>query len=288
MVDDTATALIPQAERTVEFYGDPIVVVLGQDNALYVPVRSIAEFLGLDWPSQYKRIQRDEVLADRVHMVMMTGPDGRPRPMVCLPLDLLPGWLFGITTRRVRPELAPKLRLYREECFRVLWQTFQSEVARHVPSPSAPSAPLTQVRDLALAIAQMAEQQLDLETNVTEVRAQVHQVTEQQQIVHMRMDRAAVVIKQIEQRLGAVEQQVAPAAYITDRQATEISTAVKALAQVLTRKEPGKNQYQGVFAELYRRFHVSSYKRIRQDQFMDVLTFLEEWHTAAEAGDDDA
>jgi hypothetical protein len=52
---------------------------------------------------------------------------------------------------------------------------------------------------------------------------------------------------------------------------------VKALAQALTAKDSSKNHYQGIFAELYRRFGVSSYKLIRQDQYAGVLAFLEEW-----------
>jgi P22_AR N-terminal domain/ORF6C domain len=279
MTDEAGASLTSRAERVVDFYGDPIAVVLGADNTVYVPIRTIAEFLGLDWSSQYKRIQRDEVLAERGQMIMMTGTDGRPRPMFSLPLDLLPGWLFGITATRVRPELAVKLKRYRQECFRVLWRAFEPEVITHAPAPSAASAPLVQVRELALAIAQMAEQQLALEGQVTEVRTQVAEVTDQQRIVHTRMDRAAGVIKVLEQRLGTVERRLEPAGAITDDQAAEISQAVKGVAQLLTSHDPSKNHYQSVFGELYRRFRVSSYKRIRQDQFADVMRFLDEWHT---------
>jgi hypothetical protein len=285
MTDEAGASLRPCAERVVDFYGDPIAVVLGADNTVYVPIRTIAEFLGLDWSSQYKRIQRDEVLAERGHMVVVTGTDGRPRPMFSLPLDLLPGWLFGITATRVRPELAPKLKRYRQECFRVLWRAFEPEVAAHVPAPGASSTPLVQVRDLALAIAQMAEQQLALEGQVTEVCMQVDEVAEQQRIVHTRMDRAAGVIKAIEQRLDMVERRIEPAGFLTDEQAAEISQAVKGVAQLLTGHDPSKNHYQSVFGELYRRYRVSSYKRIRQDQFADVMRFLDAWReTVATAG----
>ncbi|MBA3946159.1 MAG: ORF6C domain-containing protein [Herpetosiphonaceae bacterium] len=279
-------ALTPRAERVVDFYGDPIVVALVKEGDAYVPVRTIAEFLGLDWSSQYKRIQRDEVLIERAHMVIMTGTDGRPRPMFSLPLDLLPGWLFGITATRVRPELAPKLKRYRQECFRVLWHTFEPEVVPHASPSGAANAPLVHVRELALAIAQMAEQQLTLEGTVTEIRTEVDHVVEQQQIVHTRMDRAAGVIKALEQRLGDVEDRVEPAGYITEEQAADVSLAVKGVAQWLTDQDPGKNHYQSVFGELYRRFRVASYKRIRQDQFVAVMRFLEEWqNTTSSAGD---
>jgi quinol monooxygenase YgiN len=90
-------------------------------------------------------------------------------------------------------------------------------------------------------------------------------------------------IDDIQVRLGTVEDKLHPHISITDEQAAHISTVVKALAELLTRQK-GKNQYQSVFAELYRRFGVSSYKHIRQEQYSDVLAFLEEWRDAAMEG----
>jgi ORF6C domain len=52
------------------------------------------------------------------------------------------------------------------------------------------------------------------------------------------------------------------------------------LAELITSKDPSKNHYQGIFAELYRRFGVSSYKNIRLDHYEKVLQFLEEWRQA--------
>ncbi len=58
----------------------------------------------------------------------------------------------------------------------------------------------------------------------------------------------------------------------------DMSYRLKALAELLSQEQAGKNHYQGIFAELYRRFGVSSYKLIRQEQYASVLAFLEEWH----------
>jgi hypothetical protein len=87
-------------------------------------------------------------------------------------------------------------------------------------------------------------------------------------------------------RLGDVEDLVRPGATISDAQATEVSHHVKALAELLTGRDAdspsgAKNHYQGIFAELYRRFGVSSYKLIPQSKYQAVLTFLEDWRTAA-------
>ena len=108
------------------------------------------------------------------------------------------------------------------------------------------------------------------------------------------MDAAARIIKHVQGqvetvvgdlttvhvRLGVLEGQVQPAGSITEGQAAEISNRVKALGEVLTGTDPSKNHYQGIFGELYRRFGVSSYKLIRQDQYAAVLQFLEDWRVA--------
>ena len=56
---------------------------------------------------------------------------------------------------------------------------------------------------------------------------------------------------------------------MTDERAADISAKVLAIAAEMTELDPGKNLYQGIFAELHRRFRVTSprpegYKNIRR------------------------
>ncbi len=127
-------ALNPIQEIRINFHGDELLVVLvevGGEHRVYVPLRQFCECLGLNWPGQYSRIQRDDVLASETIIVAITTAlvpirgQRESYPTLCLPLYLLPGWLFGITPSRVKPSLALKLHRYRKECFRVLWQAFQ-------------------------------------------------------------------------------------------------------------------------------------------------------------------
>ncbi len=257
----TEKALVPHRLQEVNFYDDTLAVAVVDDNA-YIALRPIADYLGLEWSSQRLRILRDEVLARHSSNVVMTGADNRKREMLCLELEYLPGWLFGLNVSRVKPEIAPKLTRYREECFKILWRAFQAELKPSTPSPAS-STSLTQVRDLALAVAQMAEQQIELQGQVITVNA--------------RVDRAAVVVSDLQRRLSSVERRVLPPAVISEEQAAEISTTVKALAELMAGKDAGKNHYQGIFGELYRRFGISSYKIIRQEDYQSVLAFLSDW-----------
>jgi superfamily II RNA helicase len=187
-----------------------------------------------------------------------------------LPLELLPGWLFGISASRVRGDVQPKITQYRRECFKVLWRAFQGEALAAVGQHEIqrrPASELVHIRQMGLAIAQMAEQQIALEARVS-----VHD---------QRLDRAVQVFRAFEHRLDVMEEQLQPSTYITDAQAAEIASLVKAIAQHLSERDKSKNHYQSVFGELYRRFHVSTYKHVRQAQYAEVLAFLDEWRRSA-------
>src|SRR6266567_1470830 len=252
-------ALVPQTLREVNFYGDslPIAVV---NNEAFVALRPIVEYLGMSWGSQRLRLLRDEVLTRHSTTIKMTSADGRQREMLCLQLEFLPGWLFGITPSKVKPELAPKLTRYREECFQVLWRAFQDELIQTQDLATAAPTSLIQIREMGLAIARMAEQQMEIE-----------------QRLNTRIDRAAAVVGNIQRQLSVVERRLSPPEYVTDEMATNIALAVKALAEAFSRRDPRKNHYQSVYVEIYRRFRAPSYDRVRIDKYEDVMKFLEDW-----------
>ncbi|HLY31035.1 MAG TPA: phage antirepressor N-terminal domain-containing protein [Ktedonobacterales bacterium] len=127
MLRKAATILMPSGEQSVNFYGDTIVVAF-VEGIPYVALRTFTDYLGLDWSAQRQRTERDEVLVEEVKPIIMTGADGRQREMLGLPLEYLPGWLFGISPSRVRPELREKVTRYRRSCFKVLWDAVQTEL----------------------------------------------------------------------------------------------------------------------------------------------------------------
>jgi hypothetical protein len=109
MSDEKTLVLV--AEKQVDFYGDVLTAALvrvGEDSVVYVPIRPICDYLGLNWSAQYRRIQRDLVLSKAAMSVAVTATDivaGSRRPhvgnMFCLPLDYLNGWLFGVNAQWV-------------------------------------------------------------------------------------------------------------------------------------------------------------------------------------------
>ena len=277
-------ALIPIEERAIEFYEDNLVAVAVEiegERKIFVPIKPISDYLGLTWSGQYERLERDAVLSEAKRLIRVTrinSAGGRPDALA-LPIEYLNGWLFGISPNRVKPALKDKIIRYQKECYRVLWEAFQtqsttSEISgddyydyiMNTPKSVEINAALVQIREMGLAIAHMAEQQMLLNQRVTH--------TEE------RLDRASFVVRDLGRRVGLLEQHIQPIAYISDAQAVEVAATVKALAELLTQKTKGQNHYQGIFAELYRRYGVSSYKLIRMEQYEAVLKFLEDWRTA--------
>lgn len=120
----------------VRFHEDTVWAV-DVDGVVYVALKPICENLSLDWSSQHKRLIRDALLSKG--MVVMTIPSpGGEQQTTCLPLDLVPGWLFGIDDRRIAdPAIREKVLAYKLECYRVLYEHF---FAAPAPEPEPPPA----------------------------------------------------------------------------------------------------------------------------------------------------
>lgn len=74
------------------------ITVSNHDDKPYVEMRSVVENIGLNWASQFKRIQRNKILNSRVVMMTTVAKDGKNRELIYLPIGYLNGWLFGIDT----------------------------------------------------------------------------------------------------------------------------------------------------------------------------------------------
>lgn len=85
-----------------------VVAQAGGERVVYVLLRSICDYLGLDWSGQRQRKNRDPVLADVVSGVGVTptplgdNPFANPQEMLCISLDYLNGRLFSVNANRVK------------------------------------------------------------------------------------------------------------------------------------------------------------------------------------------
>ena len=111
-----------------KFLGLDITVINHEDKP-YVPMKQIAENIGLVWHAQFERLQRNEILSQGVRIIRMPS-NGGEQEAVCLPLHYLNGWLFGVKPSKVKPEIKAKLIEYQKECYEVLWDYWTLGVAK--------------------------------------------------------------------------------------------------------------------------------------------------------------
>ncbi|HHF6183825.1 TPA: phage antirepressor N-terminal domain-containing protein [Haemophilus influenzae] len=105
--------------QTVSFNNQSLITI-EQNGVHYVAMKPICENIGIQWESQYNRIRRDDVLNSVIFIMNMTGSDSKNYQMICLPIEYLNGWLFGIDINRCKPEIRDTLIKYKKECYQAL------------------------------------------------------------------------------------------------------------------------------------------------------------------------
>jgi hypothetical protein len=270
-------ALVPVKEQIVQFYEDAIPVAQLEAGDLFVPLRPLTDYLGLDASAARRRVARDPVLAGQARDVLITAADGKRYSMLCLPLHLLPGWLFGVQPNRVRPELTEKINRYRLECFRALWDAFKQEIMPAAPPP-ADLNPAEQALLLAEAVASLARQHLDLEQRQTTMADYLRPF-----VAQTRGQLAAH-----EERIGALELRLSSGATISEDQAAELQQNVKQVAMALHQHtgQQVSTAFQLIWGELYKRYRVGAYRNLPAAQYADVLLWLQTWYTELSHGQD--
>lgn len=253
-------SLVPIEQKEVLFYEDTIVAVRLANSSIFVPVKPICDLLGVDWGGQYRRIQRDPVLAEAIRPIDVTSTRRGTQAMVCLPLDYISGFLFGLNADRVKPELRERVLRYQRECYKVLAEAFQEGRLTADPDFEAllvTDTPAAQAYKMAVAIMKMARQQLLLE-------AQLQTHTTQLASHEQRLE-------EIEAKLGD------PGRFVTPDQAMQISQAIKTLATEME-KRTRKNEYPAIYGQLYREFGITSYKQLPANKFDKAMKWLTDWY----------
>jgi len=258
--------VVTHRQEIVTFYGDQVLAVQTPDGTIYVPMRPLCETIGLTWPSQSRRIGDDPKLHKHARSVRVQTAGG-PQDLLALPLKLIPGWLFGIQARRLKPELQARVERYHDECYEVLWEAFRGGILP-ATAPNTGLAGAEMALEIAEAVAALARQQLDLERR--------HSTMADYMRGHVRQTNAHLHAQ--DARLTALELHLGPSAPLTDGQAAEIALAVKAVAGAWARQDGG-NHYGQVYDALYRRFGVSAYRNLPQTQYAPARSWLHTWAT---------
>ncbi|WP_080735290.1 phage antirepressor N-terminal domain-containing protein [Gallibacterium anatis] len=121
--------------QTIQFYNRTL-TTFEQNNIHYVAMKPICENIGLDWHAQRQRIHRDEVLSQGAVMITLPSVSGEQQTL-CLPIQYLNGWLFGIDVKRVKPEIRETLITYKRECYQALFDYWNKPKQQPLPLAEA-------------------------------------------------------------------------------------------------------------------------------------------------------
>lgn len=110
----------------IQFHGHDLVTI-HENQGIFVALKPICDAIGLDWEGQRQRVRRDAVLSSVACMTQATGTDGKQYEMLCLPINKLNGWLFGVDANRVKPELKEAVIAYQRDCYDVLDAHFRGK-----------------------------------------------------------------------------------------------------------------------------------------------------------------
>lgn len=169
---------------SIDFHGQTLLATI-QDNVVYTALKPICENIGLSWNAQFERIKRDEVLAEGVRMIR-TPTKGGFQEVVCLPLTLLNGWLFGVDTNRVKAQIKDKLITYKKECYQALFDYWNNGVAVNPRATKDDRKPLVQAVNMLVTetgaiysnVWKMIHQRFDVSCVDELTGEQVHQAVE--------------------------------------------------------------------------------------------------------------
>lgn len=254
----TEKKLVTVEQKTVTFYDDELIAIKADDGQIYVSLRHLCESIGVARQPQVRRIRDHHVLSKGYTggTIMIPPGDrggGGRQQAGLLRVDLVPLWLSGIDTKRVKEGIREKLEKYQEEVAKVLWEAFQEGRLTATPSFDdllQKDSPAVNAYKQALAIVELARNQILLEA---------------------RLDDYGERLERVEAVLGD------PGRAITPDQASQISQAVKAVAIVLG-KQTKKNEFGSIYGELYRREGITSYKQLPSHRFESVMKWLSEWY----------
>jgi hypothetical protein len=257
-------------QRTITFYGDELIAIQDQAaNTIYVPLARLCDNLGIERKRQAQRIRNHPVLKQGlIDLTLDTG--GGRQSAQCLRIDLIPLWLAGVNANRVGEAVRDKLIVYQAEVATVLWQAFKHDIvpAAELAAQERPKSGAELALDIATAIQHLAQQQLDIERSL--------------EGVHDRVDSMARFMRDFvgstDRRLSTLELYLNPQEVLTEAQANELALAVKAVAAVLSGPDRRTNGYPQVYAELYRRYRISSYKNLPQGKLAEAMEWLHQWH----------
>lgn len=256
-------------QEVIPFYDHSIVAVRRDDGRIVVTLPSLCAGMNLNTQAQVRRAERTEALAGQIAYPWLETEYG-PQEQPALVLDVLPGWLMGVDTKRLKGEAHDTVLAYQREAYAVLYQHFATR-ALALPAPQAAIAANPQI---AGEVTALAEQIDTLNGTINLMREHLEallglpgQVAEIQGIVESLAERQG----NTDTRLAAVD---ARTKRLTPAHTRAVQEQINRMVRT-TASSPIPLTHMVIYGRLKTRFQVGSYKEVDDAHFDELMAWLQ-------------
>lgn len=253
----------PTEMLAVTFFEIPCMAVRAQDGLISLSLRDMCMAIGLDLPSQRRRITRHPDLSVGLRAFRIPTSGG-PQDSDFLRLELVSGWLTTINRARVGPEVAERLSYFT----RFALQEVHNAVARVAGWAQGSSRQIEDLQDLGT------------------FDATIREIAERQQALEESQSRARAAWKQLDTRIQALEQ-AARDGKLSVAHKGQIYHMVDVWAEQRAAREaiPIGQAKRGCWRALITRYRVAGYEEIPDKYFSDCVSFIQQQYRALTGAD---
>ncbi len=260
MTSSESSVFRPASERALVFRGKQIATADLKDGKGYVSVRSLCDAFGLEQRAQRRRLIRQQsYFAPYTATILMTTPGG-PQPTLCLMSSAVPLFLTGVELERLQDEETRSLlRAFLDEAHTVLAEHFGISERG-------------EIQFLRESIYRMvAEQEAFEETLSKKVEAELAEIRKAQE---EKVEQIRTAFGNLRAQVTRLENVAGPKARLTPEQMGQLRQLVATLGGLLQEQGVVK-PYPGIYMDITRLTGVSRSEDIRQEDFPEVVEFLE-------------
>jgi hypothetical protein len=251
----------PVRERKLLFRGKTILTADLKDGKGYVSIRSLCEAFGLDQRAQRRRLMRQQGYFEPYTANILVTTSGGPQPSLCLMASSVPLFLTGIELERIQEaETRDLLTAFLDEAHIVLAEHFGISERG-------------EIQFLRESVARMVtEQELFEETLSKKVEAELAEI---RKVHEDKVEQIRLAFGNLRQQMTRLENVSGPKARLTPEHMGQLRQLVATLGGLLQEKGVVK-PYPGIYMDITRLTGVSRSEDIRQEDFPEVVAFLEQ------------
>jgi hypothetical protein len=250
----------PQRQRVLSFRGKELVTADLRDGRGYISLRSLCDAFGLDPRPQRKRLARKQSYFGPYTATILLATPGGPQPSLCLEATVVPLFLGGVEVDRLQDEDARRyMQSFLQEVHIVLAEHFGISERGEMQST---------LQAIGRMVVQQEEFEEELSKKVDAELAEIRRAHEE------KLNQIRAAFGGLRDQVSRLEAVSGPRARLNPEQLGQLRETVATLGALLQEQGVPK-PYPGIYMDITRLTGVSRSEDIRQEDFPEVIAFLD-------------